>query len=143
MQNTYAEVQNRYRSEGHKTYAIPVGASDEVGLWGYIDCASELREDFLNVGIEPGAVVTTVGSGGTLGGLILGQALHDLNTEIFGFNVCDNEAYFLDKIATDFDLWATRYQSRLNVKNLPITVIDGYVGPGYAKAAPEVFLTIS
>ena len=143
MQNIYAELQNRYSAEGLKTYAIPVGASDEVGLWGYINCAAELKEDFRSAGIEPGAVVTTVGSGGTLGGLILGRALHDLDTEILGFNVCDDEAYFVGKITTDLALWQKRYQSGLEVKDLAITVVDGYVGPGYAKATPEVFRTIS
>ena len=142
MQEAYSKVKSLYSAKGRKTYAIPVGASDEVGLWGYINCAAELKEDFKRAGIEPGAVVATVGSGGTLGGLILGSTLYDLNTDIIGFNVCDNEVYFVEKIKSDFALWQKRYKSNLNLKDIPITVIDGYTGPGYGKATPEVFLTI-
>ena len=142
MQSTYSDVKKRYGAEGLKTFAIPVGASDEVGLWGYVDCVAELKKDFQKAGIKPGAVVAAVGSGGTLGGLILGRALYGLDTNIVGFNVCDNEAYFVNKIKKDLALWQKRYKSTINVKDLPITIIDGYVGSGYGKATPEVFQTI-
>lgn len=143
METTYLDLQRRYNERGLTTYAIPVGASDEVGLWGYIDCVDELQEDFARTGIAPDAIISTVGSGGTMAGLILGSALHELDTEIIGFNVCDNESYFRDKISSDFKRWQERYESTIDVAGLPITIIDGYVGPGYAKATPPVFQTIS
>ncbi|MBT6892249.1 MAG: pyridoxal-phosphate dependent enzyme, partial [Gammaproteobacteria bacterium] len=40
MDHTYESLQAEYASQGLKTYRIPVGASDEVGLWGYINCAN-------------------------------------------------------------------------------------------------------
>ena len=142
MDHTYERLQAEYATQGLKTYRIPVGASDEVGLWGYINCASELKEDFKSAGISPGAIVSATGSGGTLAGLIIGSALHELKTQIVAFNVCDDEVYFKQKISTDFELWEERYGGSLNTKQLPINVIDGYVGPGYGRATPEVFKTI-
>lgn len=142
MDETYHDLQTGYASQGLKTYRIPVGASDEIGLWGYISCANELKQDFEAAGISPAAIVSATGSGGTLAGLILGNALHNLNTQVLAFNVCDDEAYFKRKISEDFALWRDRYDSDLDIDQLPINVIDGYVGPGYGRATPEVFETI-
>jgi D-cysteine desulfhydrase len=142
MDDTYMDLQAEYASQGLKTYRIPVGASDEVGLWGYINCANELKRDFESAGISPDAIVSATGSGGTLAGLIIGNALHELNTRVVAFNVCDDEAYFKHKISKDFVLWRERYGSELEIDQLPINVIDGYVGPGYGRATPEVFETI-
>jgi D-cysteine desulfhydrase len=142
MDQTYSDLQTEYARQGLKTYRIPVGASDEIGLWGYISCANELKQDFEAAGISPEAIVSATGSGGTLAGLILGNALHDLNTQVFAFNVCDDEAYFKRKVSEDFALWRDRYDSDLDIDQLPINVIDGYVGPGYGRATPEVFETI-
>ena len=124
-------------------YFIPVGASDETGLWGYIECCAELKEDFARNNIEPQYIVSATGSGGTQGGLIIGSALYDLPSETIAFNVCDNEDYFRDKITTDFRLWEERYHTPVKTSNLSINVIDGYVGPGYAKATQPVFDTIN
>lgn len=147
MDQTYTDLQAQYASQGLKTYRIPVGASDEVGLWGYISCANELKQDFKAAGIAPDAIVSATGSGGTLAGLIIGNALHELNTRIVAFNVCDDEAYFKRKIYKDFVLWRDRYGSDffgtdVDIDQLPINVIDGYVGPGYGRATAEVFETI-
>jgi D-cysteine desulfhydrase len=142
MEGTYNRLQEEYALQGHTTYRIPVGATDEVGLWGYINCAEELKQDFDKAGISPDAIVSATGSGGTLGGLILGRALHGLSSDVYAFNVCDDEAYFQQKISEDFSNWYRRYQSDLNPGDLPINVIDGYVGPGYGRATPETFNTI-
>ncbi len=139
----FADIAARYRTSGLHPYEIPTGASDATGLWGYINCCKELQQDFRNAGIQPTHVVSATGSGGTLGGLIIGNAMHDLGCEITAFNVCDDEAYFVNKIRQDFGDWEERYNAPLETAQLPINVIDGYVGPGYARATPEVFETIS
>jgi D-cysteine desulfhydrase len=142
MDRIYQELEDHYAAQGLKTYRIPVGASDEVGLWGYISACEELKKDFADAGISPDAIVSATGSGGTLAGLIIGNALHELGSEIIAFNVCDDEQYFLDKISEDFTRWQQRYESGLVAIDLPINVIDGYVGPGYGQATADVFNTI-
>ncbi len=143
MDATYETLQQQYADQGLKTYRIPVGASDEVGLWGYISCAEELKQDFAAHGIHPGAIVSATGSGGTLAGLILGNHLSNLGTDVVAFNVCDDEAYFLKKISEDFSRWQARYGANLDLADLAINVVDGYVGPGYGRATAEVFETIN
>ncbi len=138
-----SELQNSYVNQGHKACFIPVGASDEVGLWGYVAACKELKQDFENLGICPDYIVTATGSGGTQGGLIAGKALMGLHAEIAAFNVCDDADYFERKIRSDLILWRERYNVDIDVLELPINTIDGYVGPGYGKAGPEVFAIIA
>ena len=137
-----AQLCAEYTEEGEKPFTIPAGATDEIGLWGYIECARELKEDFKQHNISPGALVSATGSGGTLGGLIIGNALFGLDTEVLAFNVCDDADYFVTQITNDFNRWQARYQQPLDLGKLPIQVIDGYVGPGYGRATDEVYATI-
>lgn len=142
VEEVFDELSKQYRAEGETPYCIPIGASDEVGLWGYINAVEELIKDFEQQNIAPEYLFSATGSGGTAGGLILGKAMHNLRTEILSINVCDDEAYFVSKIRADFRLWQSRYGDKLDVETLPINIIDGYVGPGYGKATPEVFQVI-
>lgn len=142
MDETYAALSRHYLEQGLKTFRIPVGATDEIGLWGYIECARELKRNFDECGMKPDAIISATGSGGTLAGLILGNAIHNLDTEVFAFNVCDDAAYFVKKITEDFSAWEKRYQADLDTSALPINVIEGYVGPGYGRATPAIFDTI-
>ncbi|MBV1879439.1 MAG: D-cysteine desulfhydrase family protein [Pseudomonadales bacterium] len=135
----FTDLANEYRQLGEVPYAIPVGASDEIGLWGYIDAIRELKIDFDTVGIQPKYLFSATGSGGTAGGLILGRQIYGLPTEIYSVNVCDDEAYFINKISDDFSAWRQRYGIEIANDQLPINILDGYVGPGYGKAEPKIF----
>jgi D-cysteine desulfhydrase len=137
-----AEIQDRYARSGHKAFIIPPGASDEVGLWGYIAACAELKADCVRLGFAPDHIVCAVGSGGTLAGLILGNALYDLGARVWSVNVDEDAAYFKAKIRADFEKWKARYDQELDVDGLPIHVIEGYLGAGYGKAGPEVLATI-
>ncbi|MDA0790674.1 MAG: D-cysteine desulfhydrase family protein [Proteobacteria bacterium] len=147
--SSYQEVEQgldqaaeRYRSEGLRPYVIPIGASDEVGLWGYVACCEELKQDLAENGVSGATIISAAGSGGTLGGLILGNAIHELGCHVSAFNVCDDEAYFVNKVRQDFSRWEARYGRPISTRDLEIHVIDGYVGPGYARATRPVFDTI-
>ena len=134
--------QDDYQQRGHKAFVIPVGASDGIGLWGYIAACQELAADFQRHGISPGHIVSATGSGGTQGGLTVGNALFDLGARVWGVNVCDDAEYFRQKVLEDMQQWQQWYQQPLEVKKLQVNVIDGYVGAGYARASQEVFATI-
>lgn len=142
----YQEIQAHYAQQGRKAFAVPIGASDGHGLWGYIAAAEELKADFAAAGIQPKHIVSATGSGGTQGGLTAGAELFELGATVWGINVCDDEAYFLNKVASDLQHWQENYREcidpALNVSQLSINVIDGYVGQGYARASDEVFQLI-
>ncbi len=135
-------VRTEHEEAGDTCYWIPVGASDPIGLWGYAAAAEELQQDFARNDIEPGYILSATGSGGTLGGLLLGQYLHGLTARIQAFNVSDNAAYFERKVTEDL-LGVRAAYPDLPIPDEPdVDVIDGYVGPGYGHAGPEVMATI-
>ena len=131
-----------YAKSGEKAFFIPIGASDEIGLWGYIEAAKELNADFKENNISPDYIVSAAGSGGTLGGLIIGRELYQLNAKAIAFNVSNDAEHFQQKITQDCAKWKQRYNQTLEVTPSMIDIIDGYVGPGYARADPFIFDTI-
>ena len=128
----FAQWQDHYAKLGRKALAIPTDGSDGIGLWGYVQACEELQQDFQHHGIEHAHIVTASGSGGTQAGLTLGAALHQLPATVWGVNVCDDEAYFVDKVATDIADWKRRYPNTPDVE-VRARVLDGYVGAGYGK----------
>lgn len=138
----FEQWQAHYAAEGRKALAIPTGGSDGVGLWGYIHACEELADDFRGANIEQAHIVCATGSGGTQAGLTLGTALHSLPATVWGVNVCDDEQYFLEKVAADVADWRQRFPGVPDVSIAP-RVLDGHVGPGYGRAEPEVFQLIA
>lgn len=133
----------RLRRDGRSPYLIPTGASDGVGIWGYIRAAAELLDDITREGIAPGAVICASGSGGTQAGLALGLHLAGSAIPVIGMAVCDSRAWFENKISADMDAWLQAYGQvqgyGKEILNLPVLVNDDYIGPGYAKAQPAVW----
>ncbi len=138
----FAQWQSHYAGLGRKALAIPTGGSDGIGVWGYIAACEELLADFESAGIGHANIVCATGSGGTQAGLTLGAALHGLSATVWGVNVCDDEDYFLHKVAADIGDWRQRYPDAPDATVEP-RVLDGYVGAGYGRASPEVFALIA
>ena len=73
------------RSQGHKPYLIPGGASEHpLGSMGYINCAIELARQMNQSGITFDTLVHTTGSSSTQAGLLAGFAALGLKTRIIG-----------------------------------------------------------
>ena len=108
------ELQASYQAQGRKAFFIPVGASDEVGLWGYIKASEELQQDFSDIGMEPEYIVTATGAGGTQAGLRVGTQMLGMRSQVVAFNVSDDAAYFDRKIRDDVTLWKQRYNQHFD-----------------------------
>ena len=137
----FEQWQAYYAAQDRKALAIPTGGSDGIGVWGYIAACEELAADFQAAGIAMANIVCASGSGGTQAGLTAGAALSGLPATVWAVNVCDDEQYFVDKVAADIADWRTRYPDAPAVE-ARARVLDGYVGAGYGKAGPEVFALI-
>ena len=138
----FSHWEQHYASLGRKALVVPTGGSDGIGAWGYIAACEELKADFSAAGIAAAHIVTASGSGGTQCGLTLGAALHELPATVWGVNVCDDEAYFLNKVKADAADWRKRYP-QVPALEPRARVIDGYVGQGYGIASQEVFSLIA
>ena len=132
-----------YEARGHRALCIPTGASDGLGLWGYLAASEELAQDMAAANIAEAHWICATGSGGTQAGLTLGAKIHGLPVDVWGFNVCDDEAWFMEKVAADVADWQARYPQPFECPELDTRVVDGYVGPGYARATKAVFETIA
>jgi len=138
----FQQWEQHYRALGNTPFPIPTGASNGTGAWGYVACAKELACDFQEHQISPSLIACATGSGGTQAGLTLGAELFNLAAPVLGIAVCDDAAYFQNKVREDMKAWKTEYQQSLDVEQLVIHVNAEHIGPGYAKATPEIFDTI-
>eukprot|EP00188_Purpureofilum_apyrenoidigerum_P005767 Plantae.Rhodophyta-Purpureofilum_apyrenoidigerum.ctg7869.p1 GENE.Plantae.Rhodophyta-Purpureofilum_apyrenoidigerum.ctg7869~~Plantae.Rhodophyta-Purpureofilum_apyrenoidigerum.ctg7869.p1 ORF type:complete len:387 (-),score=62.69 Plantae.Rhodophyta-Purpureofilum_apyrenoidigerum.ctg7869:230-1390(-) len=118
--------------EGAKPYLIPVGGSNAVGLWGYLQCWDELISQSIQDAITD--VVVTVGSGGTAAGLAIGNYLTGTKVKMHAISVCDNAEYFhghINEMITELGL-----QNEVRSEDI-VNIIDGYKGRGYALNTDE------
>lgn len=143
LERYLSDAQALHQADGNPAFIIPTGASDGIGVWGYLSACEELKNDFREAGIAPQHIICATGSGGTQAGLTLGAQLMALDAAVWGINVCDDEQWFITKVTQDIRDWAERYQPDFDTGSLNTRVIDGYVGPGYAIADQAVFETIA
>ncbi|BFM07173.1 D-cysteine desulfhydrase family protein [Halioxenophilus aromaticivorans] len=139
LNNLLAQRAKDYQSQGRTAHVIPTGASDEIGIWGYVKCAQELKSDFQQNAIDPDLIVCATGSGGTQAGLSLGGYAHGLSARVVGYAVCDDADYFNRKALTDITRCVDAYELAIDPQLVPITTVDDYVGPGYAVGYPELY----
>jgi len=127
-----AELADELKKEGLNPYVIPEGASNEIGSMGYLAATEEISRQLAELKLEIDYFVSAVGSGGTSAGLLLGQKLYDQPYQVVGFNVCDNEEFFISKIQKIGNEAIERYNLPTELNREDIKIIDGYVGEGYA-----------
>jgi len=126
----------RLADKGRRPYLIPEGGSNALGAWGYIAMLEELVGQGFADRIRH--IFCAAGSAGTLAGLHLGCRLLRLPLRLWGVAVCNDEAYFQDRVAEI----SREFRDRFGVGDLlrpkEIRVVEGYVGPGYAKTYPRL-----
>ncbi|MGQ9425317.1 D-cysteine desulfhydrase family protein [Gilvimarinus sp. F26214L] len=142
LEGLFQRWDDHYAAQGRKAFRIPTGASDEIGLWGYVACGEELRTDFQTHGIKPAHIVVATGSGGTQAGLSAGAALFDLPATVLGMAVCDSERYFNSKVARDLQDWKQRYAVNLDLDRVVVATNAEFIGRGYGLADREVYDSI-
>ncbi|KAL4012815.1 hypothetical protein IC575_029929 [Cucumis melo] len=126
-------LKSKLVAEGRKPYVIPVGGSNSLGTWGYIEAIRELEQqlDSGNGKIKFDDIVVACGSGGTVAGLSLGSWLSTLKTKIRAFSVCDDPDYFYEFVQGLLDGLHAGVDSR------DIVEIQNAKGLGYAINTPD------
>ncbi len=137
MESILDDTARQLREKGKRPYIIPEGASNEIGYFGYIQAAEEIQHQLETMNLKMDAVITATGSGGTLGGLVLGQVFFGLKAEPIGINVNHTASYFQDRISGIIERMIQKYSWELELPKPFIRLVDGYVGKGYAVSRPE------
>jgi D-cysteine desulfhydrase len=65
-----------------------------------------------------------------------------METQVEGYAVCDDSAYFSQRVTEDIQQWAIQSSMAVDINQLSIVTQDQYVGPRYGEAGPEVFAAI-
>lgn len=132
-----AELAGDLKKDGFHPYIIFEGASDALGTFGYFAAIEEIAAQLQQEKLKINYLVVATGSGGTQAGLLMGQKFYRQPFQVIGFNVCDDEAYFVEKINRISNESIKKYNIPLEIKPADIKIIDGYVGEGYALSRPE------
>jgi D-cysteine desulfhydrase len=129
-QNLVNQLVDQLRADGRKPYAVPLGGSNALGAFGYLDAINEIQEQ----GIQFDHLVFACGSGGTAAGLSLGAKLAGIPS-VHAVGVCDSPAYFYEHIEeTAADLGV---DFALHGKPEEWLKIYHGAGLGYSRSKPE------
>jgi D-cysteine desulfhydrase len=129
-------VMSAERSAGRSPYFFPVGASVPIGCWGYIRCMHELRSQFSPA--EKLDLFVPLSSGGTYAGCVLGKALFGLDQwRVIGIPVSDSIDFFRKDARGLIDDTIAAFNLELNEADVPVELLGGYIGDGYAIPYPE------
>ncbi|PAB60579.1 D-cysteine desulfhydrase family protein [Anaeromicrobium sediminis] len=130
-------LKKKLENNGYKPYIIPMGASNGIGNFGYFNCMKEIEQQEKELGIEFDAVVATVGSGSTYGGLLLYNKYKNRDSKVYGINICDNAYHFKKVIKEIIDESLEYVEEQIDISEEDINIIDGYAGLGYAISQDE------
>ncbi|KAL9257958.1 D-cysteine desulfhydrase 1, mitochondrial-like protein [Drosera capensis] len=121
-------LKEKLLKKGRRPYVIPVGGSNSLGTWGYIEAIREIEKQLL-VFSQPGRVddiMVACGIGGTIAGLSLGLWLGSLKAKVLAFSVCDDPEYFYSYVQGLIDRLGA------GVSSHDIVTIQNAKGLGYA-----------
>lgn len=119
------------RAAGRSPFVVAEGCSMPSGSWGYIEAMREVVRWQAEHAVTFDAIVSGVGSGGTAAGIELGARLHDFTGQVVGVPVCDDEAFFREKIGRLCAETVRDYSLGVDVPAEDIGLLGGYVGGGY------------
>ena len=134
-------VTDELNKQGHNSYFIPGGGSNEIGALGYAGCAEEIIEQSGELDINVDAIVQATGSTGTQAGMVAGVHCLGSSIPVMGVSV---------RQPKDIQINAVYNLTRLTVELLEgaplekekILVDDGYVGEGYGIPAESTLEAI-
>jgi D-cysteine desulfhydrase family pyridoxal phosphate-dependent enzyme len=142
-----AYIESEGEKNNNRPYPIPVGGSNGLGSWGYINGVYELLQQWESSGFGSlDHVVFACGSGGTAAGIALGIALAYLHAGadsaeipiVHAMGVCDDPEYFYDyvaKIADEMGFIHSSMDAGEFVRQH--LVVHQAEGLGYAASTPE------
>lgn len=126
-------LKEKLLGEGRKPYVIPVGGSNSLGTWGYIEAIREIEQQVQHATLEQkfDDIVVACGSGGTVAGLSIGSWLSSLKAKVNAFCVCDDPEYFYEYVQVLLD------GLNAKIRSSDIVSIQSAKGLGYAMNTSE------
>ena len=127
-------ISSEKKSQGYHPYTIPLGGSNALGSLGYFLAFFELLKQAKEQGWDPHTLVCSVGSAGTLAGLVAANALHPRPLRLLGVSVWQSMATLrplVEKLAAEvLDLLHAPCSLP------PFEITSDFIGPGYGLPTP-------
>ncbi|MBT54495.1 MAG: D-cysteine desulfhydrase [Mameliella sp.] len=135
-------VADQMRTKGRKPYTIPGGGSNATGALGYVNCALEMLNQFVEMDLKVDHIVHATGSAGTQAGLITGLKAMNAQIPLLGIGVRapkpkQEENVYNLAVKTAEKLGCPGVVSREDV-----VANTDYVGPGYGVPAESTLEAI-
>ena len=125
-------------------YLVMPGGSTPRGCLGYVSAALELADQIrAGEAPQPDDIIVSVGSNGTMAGLLVGLGLAGLESRVIGVRVSDQLPTNPRAVAGLADRCRTllgRYLDtlpKLRIDPADVTIWDGFLGRGYAHPTSE------
>jgi len=129
-------VMEELRERGLKPYLIPYGASNEVGVLGYIQAMKELLEQLEEKGKKSDYMILASSSGGTQVGLVLGAKIYGYEGKIIGISVDLKKGALLNRLINLARATVARWGFDISLDRDDFIVYDDYLGEGYGVLGP-------
>ena len=128
-------IASEKKSQGYQPYTIPLGGSNALGSLGYFLAFFELLKQAEEQGWAPGTLVCSVGSAGTLAGLVAANALLPQPLRLIGVSVWLST----DQLHSQVEKLATEVLGLLHAPCSlpPFEIITDFIGAGYGLPTPE------
>ena len=128
-------LESQLKKEGKRPFVIPVGGSNPLGAFGYIDAFAEIQVQSEELQLSFDHIVFACGSGGTATGLALACRLSGFETKLHAVGVCDSADYFYAHIESTCRAMGLDPDSLGGVRSW-CRIYEGQ-GLGYARSTEE------
>ncbi len=131
-QPTMEKIADELKDEGKQPYIIPLGASNEIGSWGFVNAVDELQAQQQEIGMQFDAIIHACSSGGTTAGLEVGKrlfGLHDM--PVYGISADDPPEKIKESILSATQPMIERIGLDAPITAEELNIDDSYVGEGY------------
>ncbi len=118
------------RRAGRRPCVLPRGGATPVGALGYARASLELAEQLCAASLRPRQLWLATGSGGTQAGLLTGARWLRLPYDVVGVTVSRAAMECVQQIS-ELAAGAARLFGTCAPDNGEVTVLDGFLGPGY------------
>ena len=137
-----AEVVAQEKAAGRVPYAIPVGGSSGVGVFGYVAGTAELVEQLAEAGVVPSRLYYASGSRGTQAGLTLGAKLCEAPYRVYGVAVSGGEPEKIERAKRIANEAASRLGLPERLALVDLITDQNFIGDGYGIPTAEALEAI-
>lgn len=131
------------RARGRRPYTIPAGGASEYGVLGYALAAIEILQQASAMGLRPGWVVHTTGTGATQAGLVLGmKILGAEGVRVVGISNGRKASELVSRIHGLVERASSAFGLGVRVSPEDVIVYDSYTFGGYGAISKEVVETM-